>query len=172
MQTGPAPQPEARVELRPGRARGKVAPGGTSVSSGPPILLIAGAALIVLIIIIVIASGGDDGKTGAVAEPDAAVEVVEPRDGDEERPNGPDAPSPQLRDAVYALSQAMKAEKVISTVNIAPAQPSIILISSVYCSDKTLASVLSEHTSKLRSLGVTLVRCFSRDGAVVFEKQL
>lgn len=171
--TAPTPGAEARVELRPGRARGKLEPGGTSVSGGLPIPLIAGAAGLVLLIIIIFAvRGGGDDKAAAVDSSDAGAEQVEPTTPDDDRPEPPPGPSTELRDAVYELSQALSAQKVISEVKIAPAQPSIVLISSVYCSDEILENVLRAHSKRLHNLGVTLVRCFARDGAVVFEKQL
>ena len=164
--------PAPNKVLPPAKGRpGTVRSGGTSVASSLPIPLIAGGAgVLLLIIIIAVVAGGDD-KSAAPAA-DAAPPDVEAARRADDLPPLPQGPSDELRHAVYQLSEAFKAEKVVSSVKLATAQPSVVLISSVYCTDQSLREILSKHSPALRSLGVTLVKCFSRDGQVVFEKQL
>jgi hypothetical protein len=151
-----------------------VRPGGTSVDPPRPIALIVVGVLVVVGIVIVLAmQDGDGTKTTAADLADAGAAVAVEGDTATATPiETSSGPSDELRQVVTALSESLEKDQVVSSANLAPAQSSVLLITSAYCGDSSLRRVLDSHAPDLRTNGVNLVRCLSRDGIVVFEKKL
>jgi len=157
--------------------------GGTSVEPpesprpwGAVAWLAGGAAAIVAVVVLWALLREDATPPGVGRAPTAESDEAEPAAEEVAAPEAPaegatkptERPAADpLADAVIALDQALRAQRVWATVR---RDGDVVVIESALCGDGAMSTVVAG--AGLREAGASLVRCVAPHGAVVWETGL
>lgn len=142
--------------------------------------LLIGLALLAVVIAVVVYVALDDDDAIATSKRDQPTEshtqpVSAPRDNSQEPlvgiPTNEEPPTPleKREQAVAELGQDLTADRLWSTLSI---EDSTLKVVSGACADQAMQPAIKKHVGSLSSVGLTMVRCVEKHGALVFEQSL
>lgn len=140
-----------------------------------------GGAILAAVLLLVLFRGGDGPEPEAATSPapapvtpSAAGGSAPANDLDDEGIGGllPPAPERTAADGARALEAALKGRRLWATVEVDSRDPAALVVRSGLCGEDEVREVIAETAPELTGLGITVVRCHERHGALAFEQPL